>query len=141
MRRFPVFGVFGNGDYRVQPIYASDVTDIAIEHGQRNEDVTIDVAGPDVYSFEELLREFAELLDVRCRILHLPPTFAYAGVKLLELVVDDTILTWDEATVLMDGYLATDTPPRGTTKFNDWVRENAELLGSDYVSFRERHGQ
>ncbi|SIR06075.1 NADH dehydrogenase [Haladaptatus litoreus] len=141
MRRLPVFGVFGNGDYRVQPVYAGDVADIAIEHGQRNENVTIDVAGPDVYTFEELLQEFAHLLDVRCRILRLPLRFAYAGVKLLELFVDDTILTWDEATVLMDGYLTTDTPPRGTTKFTDWVRENAESLGRDYASFRERHGR
>jgi len=33
LRRFPVFGVFGDGKYRVQPIYAGDLADLAVEQG------------------------------------------------------------------------------------------------------------
>ena len=35
LRRFPVFPVFGNGDYQVQPIYAEDLAAQAVDAGSR----------------------------------------------------------------------------------------------------------
>ena len=36
LRRFPVFPVYGNGDYPVQPVYVEDVAAQAVEAGSQN---------------------------------------------------------------------------------------------------------
>ena len=35
LRRLPVFGVFGDGQYRLQPIYVDDLARLAVEQGRR----------------------------------------------------------------------------------------------------------
>ena len=59
LRRFPVFPVFGRGDYPVQPIYAEDLAAQALAAGFRNDSFVADAAGPDTFTFEELLRVMA----------------------------------------------------------------------------------
>jgi NADH dehydrogenase len=34
LRRFPIFGVFGDGNYRLQPIYVDDLASLAVEQGE-----------------------------------------------------------------------------------------------------------
>jgi nucleoside-diphosphate-sugar epimerase len=46
LRRLPVFGVLGNGRYRLQPIYVDDLAELAVEQGESKEDVIINVIGP-----------------------------------------------------------------------------------------------
>ena len=36
LRRFPVFGVFGRGDYRMQPIYVDDLAQLAVENAGKS---------------------------------------------------------------------------------------------------------
>lgn len=45
MRRFPVFPVFGNGDYPVLPVYAEDVAALAVDAGSRGDSFVFDAAG------------------------------------------------------------------------------------------------
>ena len=59
LRRFPVFPVYGNGDYPVQPVYVEDVAAQAVEAGSQSENSVADAAGPDTFSFEGLLRLLA----------------------------------------------------------------------------------
>ena len=56
LRRFPVFPVFGDGGYRVQPIYAEDLAAQAVAAGCQVENSVADAAGPETFTFEELLR-------------------------------------------------------------------------------------
>lgn len=139
LRRFPVFVVHGTGEYRVQPVFVGDVAAIAVEYGARTDSVTVDVAGPDVYRFDALLREFADALGVRCKLIRVPSPLAHLAVKALELVLRDVLMTWEEAQGLMDELLVTETPPRGETAFGRWAAANAEELGRSYTSFRDRH--
>ncbi len=37
LRKFPVFGVFGDGKYRIQPIYADDFAKLAVVQGEKRE--------------------------------------------------------------------------------------------------------
>jgi NADH dehydrogenase len=46
LRRLPVFGVFGDGHYRLQPIYVDDLAQLAVEQGANRENVVIDAIGP-----------------------------------------------------------------------------------------------
>ena len=58
LRRLPVFPVFGNGDYPVQPIHAKDLAAQAVAVGSHSEN-TVAAAGPDTFTCEDLLRLLA----------------------------------------------------------------------------------
>ena len=73
LRRFPVFPVYGNGDYPVQPIYVEDLAVQAVEAGSQSESSVADAAGPDTFSFEDLLRLLASAMGIRRWFLHTPP--------------------------------------------------------------------
>src|SRR5256886_9756658 len=46
LRRLPIFGIPGRGDYRVQPVAAEDVAEIATWAAEQTDNVTVDAAGP-----------------------------------------------------------------------------------------------
>ena len=56
LRRFPVFPVYGNGDYPVQPVYAGDLAAQAVEAASQSESIVADAAGSETFSFKALLR-------------------------------------------------------------------------------------
>ena len=45
LRRFPVFPVYGNGDYPVQPVYVEDLAAQAVEAGSQSENSVADAPG------------------------------------------------------------------------------------------------
>src|SRR5207237_76475 len=47
LRRLPVFGIPGRGDYRLQPVAGEDVAEIATWAAAQRENLTVDAAGPD----------------------------------------------------------------------------------------------
>ena len=78
LRRFPVFPVYGNGGYLVQPVYVEDLATQAVEAGSQGESSVADAAGPDTFSFEALLRLLASSMGVRRWFLHTPPRVGLA---------------------------------------------------------------
>ena len=56
LRRLPIFGVFGNGQYRLQPIYVDDLADLAVRYGEKDENVTIDAIGPETFTYKGLIQ-------------------------------------------------------------------------------------
>ena len=57
LRKFPVIGVFGKGDYRLQPIYVDDLARLAVEQGQSRENTIIDAIGPETFTYRGLVEE------------------------------------------------------------------------------------
>lgn len=53
LRRFPVFGVFGDGQYRLQPIYVDDFARLAVEQGESDRDATINAIGPETFTYRQ----------------------------------------------------------------------------------------
>jgi len=49
LRHLPVFGVFGSGTYRLQPIHVADLADLAVAQGDERAPRTIDAIGPDLH--------------------------------------------------------------------------------------------
>ena len=139
LRRFPVFPVYGNGDYPVQPVYVEDLAAQAVEAGSQSESSVADAAGPDTFSFEALLRLLASSMGVRRRFLHTPPSVGLALTRLVGLLMRDMALTHDEVVGLMDGLLTSGEPPTGTTRLSDWLSDNAGGLGRRYVSELRRN--
>ena len=134
LRRFPVFLVPGDGRYRVQPVSVEDVARICVAVAREPGNVTVDAAGPDTLSFEELVRLVAAATGSRARIVHAPPDLALALVRVAGRLLRDVVLTREEVTGLMRSLLVSGDAPAGADRFGDWVAQNAQSLGVAYVS-------
>ena len=139
LRRFPVFPLFGSGQYRLQPIYVEDMADIVVNAGQHNDNQIIDAVGPDIFTFEELVRLIAKKLHRRRIIMHIRPELAFSLAKLIEPVVGDVLITRDEVTGLMADLLISHNPPTGHTRLSNWLDEHKETVGKRYASELNRH--
>ena len=56
LRRFPFFAQIGSGDYPIQPVYVDDLARLAVEAGAKDENLAWDAVGPDVFTFDGLIR-------------------------------------------------------------------------------------
>lgn len=134
LRKFPVFVLFGNGQYRLQPIYVDDLAKLAVEQGQRSENCIIDAIGPETFTYRELVERLGKIIGKPRPLLSLPPTIGYLVSRLLGMFVADVITTRQEIAGLMANLLYTTSPPAGHTKLTDWAAENADTLGIGYAS-------
>ncbi len=134
LRRFPVFGVFGDGNYRLQPIYVDDFARLAVEHGQRTENSIINAIGPETYTYRELVEEIGNGIGKRRPIVSVSPSLAFMVGTIVGKVQRDVTITQDEIEGLMEDLLYVDSPPAGKTKLSEWIRENASTLGMHYSS-------
>ena len=134
LRRFPVYGLFGDGSYRLQPIFVEDFAELAVEAGRNREDAITDAVGPETFSFRELVDLLGEATGRRRPILRLPSSLGGAIAWMMGFFLRDVVLTRQEIGALTAGLLATDSPPAGTTLLTDWARENGGRLGRHYSS-------
>jgi len=134
LRHLPMFGVFGAGDYRLQPIYVDDLAAAAVGRvaGDRNE--VIEAIGPETFTYLGLVETIKRALDLKRAIIGVPPGIGYWGCRLLGLLVDDVIITRQEIRGLMQGRLCVDAPPLGATKLSAWIDEHKDTLGRRYTS-------
>ena len=138
-RRLPVFAVAGTGEYRVRPVSVDDVARLAVDAGRREDDLVIDAVGPEIFTFEELVRVVAMAVGRQVHMLHLPPGVVVGLAKGLGLMVRDVMLTSDELRGLMAGLVATEGPATGTIKLSEWLQEHAAEVGRAYASELARH--
>jgi len=134
IRHLPFFGVFGDGQYRLQPIYVDDLAELAVQYGNSQENVIIDCIGPETFTFKELVQDLSRIIGVNRKIISIPPNLGYFAALILGKLVNDVIITRDEIEGLMKNLLYVDSPPVGKTKLTEWASQNAEMLGRRYTS-------
>jgi nucleoside-diphosphate-sugar epimerase len=134
LRRFPAFGIFGKGEYGIQPIYVEDLAKLAVEQGQKRENCIINAIGPESFSYLELVKAIRSTIGVNTHLLHLSPWTCYMAARIISLIVGDTFLTKEEIKGLMGGTLAVNTPPVGTTKLTEWIEYHKHSLGNKYAN-------
>jgi uncharacterized protein YbjT (DUF2867 family) len=139
LRRLPVFGVFGAGEYGIQPIHVDDFARLAVQQGQESANVVIDAIGPETFTYRELVRAIGVSIGKPRPIISVPPWLGYLVAALVGKLVGDVTLTRAEIEGLMQGLLCTSSPPAGTTKLTTWAREHADALGKNYASEIARH--
>ncbi|MFI5378996.1 MAG: NAD(P)H-binding protein [Tepidisphaerales bacterium] len=132
LRHLPFFGVFGDGNYGIQPIHVEDFAGLIVEQGRLTEDTLVNAVGPETFTFRGLVESIASIIDVRRPIISVPPGVGYLVAKLAGWMLGDVLLTREEIEGLMAGLLKVDTPPTGRTKLTDWAKENAGVLGVSY---------
>ncbi len=134
LRRFPVFGVFGDGQYRLQPIYVDDLAKLAVELGHDHTNRIIDAIGPETFTYRNLVQEIGAIIGKQRPIVSMPPSIGYFAGLLIGTFVGDVMITREEIDGLMQDLLYTQSPPAGTTKLTDWARDHADTLGKRYAS-------
>ncbi len=140
LRRFPVFGVFGDGQYKLQPIYVDDLAELAVRQGRESGNATIDAIGPETFAYRDLVRELGAIIGKPRPIISLPPSAGYFMGRLIGKLTGDVVITREEIDGLMRNLLCTNSPPAGATRLSDWARANAATLGRDYSSELARRG-
>jgi NADH dehydrogenase len=134
LRRFPIFAVFGDGRYRLQPIFIEDFAQLAVEQGRSRENAVIDAIGPETFSYRGLVERVGAIIGRRRPIVSLSPSWGYAAGWLIGQLVGDVMITRDEIEGLMQNLLCTNSPPAGTTKLTEWAVMHADALGRRYAS-------
>jgi NADH dehydrogenase len=134
LRKLPLFGVFGDGQYRLQPMHVDDFADLAVAQGQDRSNRVIDAIGPETFTYRRLVEEIGNIIGVKRPIISVPPSIGYAVGALLGKLVGDVMITRDEVEGLMADLLVTSSPPAGSTRLTDWARKHAETLGKHYAS-------
>lgn len=138
LRHLPIFGLFGDGRYRLQPIYVEDMADLAVVCGDREDDAIINAIGPETFTFRALVETIGNIIGVKRPIVPFPPSLGYLAARLIGLIVGDTIITKPEIEGLMANLFYVDGPSEGSTRLTEWVEANASSLGFNYTSEIER---
>jgi uncharacterized protein YbjT (DUF2867 family) len=134
LRRCPVFGIFGNGRYRLQPIYVDDLAALAVAWGEKQENAIINAIGPETFTYRELVSTIGRAIGKKRPIVSVPWWFGYAASRVVGRLVGDVVITRDEIEGLMSGLLCVDAPPAGTTPLTEWLKAHADTLGREYSS-------
>jgi NADH dehydrogenase len=134
LRRFPVFGVFGDGQYRLQPIYVDDLAQLALTHGTQPDDVTVEAIGPETFTYRGLVKTIGRIIGCTRPVVSVPPGLGYWVGRALGAVKGDVVITREEIRGLMEGRLYVDASPAGTTALTDWAAEHRATLGARYAN-------
>ncbi|HVP10399.1 MAG TPA: NAD-dependent epimerase/dehydratase family protein [Phycisphaerae bacterium] len=139
LRRLPAFGVFGRGDYLVQPVYVDDLAAMAIDCAGRTGNLTIDAVGPEKFTYEQMVRLVRQAVGGLARVIHVSPDHGLLAGKVVGGMVGDVPITREEIEGLMAGLLVSHHPPTCPTPFSLWLARHADELGRQYASELERH--
>ena len=139
VRRFPVFGIPGNGRYSIRPIYVEDMARLLADAVDQPGNAVLDAVGPETFTFDELVRLIAEKVGRSVRPVHLPMPLAYLSTFVTGWFLGDVVLTWEEYKGLMGNLLASEGPSTGRTRLSEWLTEHHEHVGRRYASEVARH--
>ena len=138
MRKSKHFVMFGDGNYRLCPIYVEDLAELAVDAAQRDKDIITDVIGPEVFTFKEFVHLINDKIGIHAKIGHAPPWRALFYAKMIGNLVGDILITEDEVNGLMMDLLYSAQPPNGKTRFSSWLEKNRDT-GAEYVSQLKMH--
>jgi uncharacterized protein YbjT (DUF2867 family) len=99
----PAVAVSGSGRASFQPIWAQDVADcvVAVLDGAGNGARRFELAGPDVLSYDDIVRLVLRSARRRRRLLHVPLPVVRGGLRALEaLAGPGALATWEEAELM-----------------------------------------
>ncbi len=108
LSRLPAMPVSGSGRALYQPVWAEDVAD-AVVNGLSSSDSTYELAGPEVLSYDDIVRAVLRASHRRRRLVHVPLPIVRASLRVLRFA------TWDEAE-LMEEPMVTE---RGTADIKE----------------------
>ena len=139
LRRLPIFGIPGRGDYRLQPVAGEDVAEIATWAAAQSENLAVDAAGPDIIYYSEMVESIAIAVGRHPRFVYISPRNALRAARVIGRIVNDVTLNRPELEGLMQELLVSRERPRGTRRLDNWLLSMADGIGKEYASELDRH--
>ncbi len=139
LRRLPLFGLPGDGSYKLSPVYVDDLAKLAEEAVYSKENYVWDAVGPDEFTFKEMVELIGKSTNSKRLLVPFPPRLALLAAQFMSLFVNDVMLTPEEVDGLMANLLISKEAPRCKTSLKDWLAENKNTVGKKYASELERH--
>lgn len=139
LKRLPLFGLPGNGAYKLSPVYVDDLAELAAESVYKKENYIWDAVGPDEFTFKEMVEWIGQSIGKKRLLIPLPPRLALFAAQFMSIFVNDVMLTPEEVDGLMANLLISRQPPRCKTSLKDWLGENKNTVGKNYASELARH--
>jgi uncharacterized protein YbjT (DUF2867 family) len=139
LQRLPLFGLPGNGSYKLSPVYVDDLAELAVDAIYRKNNYIWDAVGPDEFSFKELVELIGQTNGKQRLLIPFPPRLALLAAQVLSIFVNDVMLTPEEVDGLMANLLISNEAPRCKTSLRDWLKENKNNVGKHYASEIARH--
>jgi NADH dehydrogenase len=93
LSRLPAMPVSGSGRALYQPIWAEDVAE-AVMNALDKPGSTHELAGPEVLSYDDIVRTFLRAVHRRRRLVHIPLPLVRASLRVLRFA------TWEEAELM-----------------------------------------
>ena len=134
LRHVPIFLIAGDGGSEVQPVSVRDTALICVDAGTRDENVVLDAAGPERWSYDDFVRLIARAVGGRARIWHSSMRVGLCAARMAGVLLRDVVVTRDELAALGAGLLVSHEQPLGSDRFETWLMENADRLGRRYHS-------
>jgi uncharacterized protein YbjT (DUF2867 family) len=104
LSRLPAVPVSGSGRALFQPVWAEDVADAVASALSNGAPSSLELAGPEVLSYDDIVRTVLRAANRRRRLLHVPLPLVRASLRVLRFA------TWDEAELMEEPM----TTERGT---------------------------
>ncbi len=134
LRHLPIFGMFGNGDYRLQAIHVDDFAALAVASAMRRENEIINAIGPETFTYRELVLALKRTIKSRSLLVGVSPTAGYWAGRVLGWWLQDVVITREEIQGLMESRLCVDAPPQGSVKLTEWMQQHQATLGRHYAN-------
>jgi len=134
LRKFPIVAVFGDGQYKLQPIFVDDLAKLAVEQGNNSENIIIDAIGPETYTYNDLLQTIGKKVNRNPMKWHVSDRLGFFLGQIISFFTGDVLITKPEIEGLKANLLFTLSQPAGTTKLSDWIEENKTWLGKKYAN-------
>ncbi|MDR2040508.1 MAG: NAD(P)H-binding protein [Bacteroidales bacterium] len=139
IRKFPVFGTFGDGSYKLQPIFVKDYAELAVKYGADDSDLITDAIGPETFTYRELIKIISKIILGKERpVFSMPDSMGYLVSRLVGWLMGDQLVTKEEIKGLKANLLYTHSSPLGTKKLTEWITEHRDIVGKRYASELKR---
>lgn len=98
----PIVPIFGDGQYRMQPVYIDDLTKCLMESAENPEAdrQTIDIGGPEQLEYETIINQIKKSLNKKRLNFHIPFSVITPVAAILENIFKPAPLTKDQLTML-----------------------------------------
>ena len=93
LRTIPIMPIFGLGNFKLQPVYVSDVTHMIVkllelspaQQKELSPQRIVNATGNHIYSFKDILNLIAEAINIKPRYIHIPMFFGHAMAVFAEI--------------------------------------------------------
>jgi NADH dehydrogenase len=139
LRHLPVFGIGGDGTYRIRGIHIDDLAQLCLQKASESDDSVTDAVGPENPTFNELVALIRDAVGARSRTIHVPGVIVPVLSSVLGLALHDVLLTKDEFQAMAVGLADSEGPSTGSIRLSTWLAEASDGLGVQYANELSRH--